>query len=114
MVLCGATRFLSGGVEELEADAIDAVSGLAVACVEGVDFGAQGGGGRKTVEACVVVGETGERHFVDGGDFDVARAGDVTSLSGPHAAIGPEANRLGLFAGADGGEELFLEEQHEG
>ena len=50
------------------------------------------------------------------GSTDVMRmradAGDVAPLPGPHVAEFPQADGLRLFAGANRGQEFFLEEEH--
>ncbi len=49
---------------------------------------------------------------LDGCDANMADAGDVAPLAGPHVAEFPQANGLGFFAGPDRGEEFLFEEQH--
>ena len=88
------------------------VAGGDLVGVERVEFRAQGVGGRKAVGHGIGVGEFGDVDLLDAIDGDVTRTGDVAPLAVAHHAVLPEADRLGLFAGADRGQEFFLEEQH--
>ena len=94
-----------------EPHAVDGAAGHSG--IQAADFGEHLAAGGEAVGAGVGAGELGERgEALDGNDADAAEARDVGALAGLDAGVMPEADGLGLAAGADEVEEAGFEKQH--
>ena len=81
--------------------------------IQAADFGEHLAAGGEAVGAGVGAGEVGQGgEAFDGGDADAAQTRDEGALAGLDAGVAPEADGLGLSAGADEAEEAGFEEEH--
>lgn len=90
------------------------ISGRQLLAVDRLQLVPQRRGGGKAVGHGVGVTEVLDPHFVDAVDAHIAGAGDVAALPGAHLPPFPQADRLRLFAAANGRQEFLLEQQHDG
>lgn len=114
LLFCQPHFALYVGRQKRKADAESPIAGGQLFGIELLDFQPQGGGGIETIEPGVVVGEAIERNFINRGNLDVTRAGNVATLARFHFAPFPQADGLRFLPTANGVEEFFLEQEHGG
>ena len=107
-----ASEMLTNAAPIVERDPIGAMAGGQLAGVERFQFAAQFVGGGKSIGPGIVVRERRQVDRSDRKDANIARAGNIAPLTRLHPAHAPEPNGLRFFAGADGGQEFFLKQQH--